>query len=851
MRRVLVLVFCCVSVVLMAGPLSRIMRHLEKGNLDKVEKIIKKELEDEPVNPGIKYFYSILFLEPAYPRYSIDSAYVYIKEAISDLDTASPDLLMDMKDEGLSIEDLDKQLESVAQLHFYRAEKEMTISRWNDFIRQFPDSKLLTEATTTRDSLVFDTVQQDVSIDKLNSFLDQYPESHLREKAKNQLDSLKILAFREKQTVSDLERFVSQNPDSEFLEDALEELLELKTLAGRAVDFMSFISSMPKTSVTDWAIHVLYHLDKEADFRDFKHYVDYHSQSDSLLTVRKWEDELLLPHYENTYQFIAKTGTKFYTVLNEVNPKILCEGLSSDVMGGTTLRNKHLILSKLGQSIAEGRIVKMLTHGFMLVQRDQNKAIIHKTGKTITNQVQDADVLSPFVSIKKNNKWGLFSYLGAQLAPYRYDSIFTEGNFWIFQRDERFAVTTQQKLIDAFPEGLYLEFKFEEFELVNDDQMIGFRGRRECLLNSTGRFEVPWGEHHIYPDDERGYIRSRKGYAFYQSQPLTFMEYIAVNENFTVRKEGENQWMLIANNHDWVLPLADSVKLINDFAAMVLASQPFMIFANQNQRPLKSGSVPVQLSPELPYIQIKEQRKITLLDGKGDEVFSGFYEQVQALNDTLFNVSQRGQHGLITTSGETVLPAKYDFLSLENGMIQTLQRSKIGALDLTNMKLFSAEYDTKITRFGTLYKARKNGRYGLINAEEEVVLPFRYDDVLPWTEEQVWAQQGDQYVLLTLENAEERRRVGSLKPMSQEPQLVYKYYGARGFGLMGNKTGHMLAANFTDIRWLNDPKYGILVAEQSLPESGFLIISYFGMKGEKLASFAYQEGTIEKILCDE
>ena len=59
---------------------------LEKGDYIKLVELLQKSIEKDSTNAGANYVYSLLFLTPKYPDYSIDTSYYFINEAIADFE---------------------------------------------------------------------------------------------------------------------------------------------------------------------------------------------------------------------------------------------------------------------------------------------------------------------------------------------------------------------------------------------------------------------------------------------------------------------------------------------------------------------------------------------------------------------------------------------------------------------------------------------------------------------------------------------------------------------------------------------------------------------------------------------
>jgi hypothetical protein len=281
-------------------------------------------------------------------------------------------------------------------------------------------------------------------------------------------------------------------------------------------------------------------------------------------------------------------------------------------------------------------------------------------------------------------------------------------------------------------------------------------------------------------------------------------------------------------------------------------SQPYLLFTNEQKWALSPGTFPVRMEGDAPYVLIRSEGRKWVLNARGEEVFSGNYEDVKMFTDTLFRVSNRGRYGLISASGHEVLPIEYSFVSMDDRMVQTLKSGKIGGLDLENNVFFPPRYEEKILSLGRYYKTRWQGAYGLIDENENTVLPFRFDDIMPWSDSLFWVQQGDRYSLVKPGQQDDAiMEVELLSSLSNDNPRLYTYYSGRGFGLMSNVLGQILGPNFTHLRWLRNPEDGILVGEQSLPDSGFLIISYFHDDGRKIGAYAYPEEDIDNVICNE
>ena len=828
-----------------AGDIRRVKRAMKKADYEKAEELILKSLDGQQINPGVKYYYSVLFVTPEFLRFSIDSATLFIRQALLDYDQADQDGLEEMTEESISQETLVDHLEMITSLAFERAQLEPTVSQWEIFMAGYPDAKQFSKAIESRDSLAFQAV--DISeTDDLQVYLDTYPNSNFAYTARNILDRLLVNQFWKTKSRDNLEQFVEENPRSEYRETAVRHLLKLSTISGEPGNFLTFIQDYPKEIATVQAVNFLYHLDKEQDFRKFDQYLDFHPQADSLVKVHQKESTFWFTIYEESYKLASAQNEIISTTLTSINGEASCDGLSNLVSGSDV--NGPVILTKSGKKILRGELICDLGAGFLFVRQGAAQHIYHKSGVRILKDIQDAQILNRRFLKVKRKKWALYSLAGIQLTEDRFDDIFIEGNFWFFKRDNLLAISTPETITASFPEGLILEFEFEDYELFEDDVLIGFRGDRECLIKSSRVFLVPWGEHHIYPHKTNGYVRDEKGYAFYGSERLKYYAYLEVNEGFMLRKEGTEQWMLFSNVRDWGLPLKDSVKLISKYCALVTGENRRLLFQNRKVLEIDSSSIPRSMSPEMPFTLIKEGAS-KVVDENGNILFSGNYDKIELLNDSLFSVSFDEKYGVIGTSGQELLPIQFDYLSLTNGIISFISDHKIGAYDLSKKNYFEPLFESRIERFGYLFKTKKGGLTGLINSEGEDILPFVYEEVLEWTDSLVWTKSKETFSLVNLNDQQPQMDVTLLKPFRAGTETFMKFYGSDGFGLI-NKSGLLLKPIYSDIVWIGNESQGVIMADQALPDAGFHVVTYFDSKGVKIHSQAYSDEDFEKVLCD-
>ena len=829
-----------------AGDLKKVMKAYEKGDWVKTEDIIKKALANDPVNPGVRYYYSLLYSNDTYIKSNLDSARVQIRQAIADYESAPVEMLEEMVKEGFNSSSLLDQLSVVTDWYYEVAEHEMTIEKWDQFINLFADAPQLQAAIDTRDSLALEDAKSIGTIDAWKQFLFNYPDSKYRDLVITKRDSLMVSGYIKNHNELQLKNYVSANRGNEIAEMALAHLLKLWTKSGSEASFVAFIDEYADDKAANIAVDWLFHIDKENAFENFDVYS--HINTDSIEAVRAWERAIYFPVYDEGYSLVSATKENKKLALSSLSSDIICNGWTTDVIAGNQ-DGMPVILSRQGSMIIEGELLSDLGYGLLLVGIEGTKSIYHKTGRIVIADIDDAEIIQGKVIKVKKSNWGLISLMGLPLADYRFDEIFVDGNFWFFKKDDLIATATYKQIIDAFPEGLFLEFKFEDYELISNDELIGFREDRECLQTSDGSFRVPWGRHQIYPSDSLGYIHDDQGYKLYGHSQNTYFPYLEANAGFVLSMNREKIWTLYSNMAKWSAVYQDSVRLLNPYFALSIGAERKLLFHNQTEYTLKETQRPFVFSPQSKHLLLKD--KISqVVNYEGKVVFSGNFDEIRLLGDSLFSISFRGKHGLISASGKEILPIRYEYIDSNEGMISMLLNGKIGAVDLIRNVQFEPTLESKPERVGRYYKVVKNGKYGLLDSLQQVVVPFNYDQLDMWSQTSVWVKEGDKYSLFDIEGANNLMEVTLLSPLSENGDL-YRFYNKSGFGIIHRTLGVIVPPDFTDVRLLGTNGLGVLMAEQALKEAGFYVLTYYTLQGEKIFSHAYRREDYEKVFCDD
>ncbi|MEQ9304457.1 MAG: WG repeat-containing protein, partial [Marinoscillum sp.] len=525
--------------------------------------------------------------------------------------------------------------------------------------------------------------------------------------------------------------------------------MKISTASHKAEKYKEFISFSSTSSLQKKAADIMYYvLDKED--------ITIHPKKDSLQNVLNILPNKVFPVIEKgLLGFYDQSGKQQITNLYTEIPETAKCQLTSDDWVFVKKNETGFIITKAGQIVLEHvDEYRSISLDVGLVRHEERWYLYHKSGfKIIDQSIQDADVLAnKWIKVKQKDKWGLYTFLGLPIAESIYDDIFKTESFWVFEKNGLLAVYTEQLILKEIEEkGLSLEFKFDDIELVNENALIGFRDYRECLLDSTLNFLVPWGNYEINPESSGWYLKSDLGYRLYNESEEEVMDrhypYLESNEGW-LALQTETDWMLIPRTKG-LSPTRgyDSIKLVNTFAAILIenGSKSLLFSSGENLQIDDKQIRTFQNHSE--FISITDASNTRIYNAEGKELVSGKFENTTFLNDSLVRVQIRGKHGLIHINGDWILNPLFDSIDEKNGLMLTLIKGKIGCYDPQINQLIAAEYDARVERLANYYLVKKDGKYGVIDHVKSEILSFSYDEIKTWNDSSYLVKIENQYLI--------------------------------------------------------------------------------------------------------
>lgn len=852
----IILGFICVFTCFqgLGDSMKRMQKALEKGDLEKFEKTIIKELEKDSLHPGVYFYGSVLVLNPNFRRHSLDSAYDLASKAILLYEQYESAYLKDFESVGGGQKDLLSLKKEIERQAYNQVLAQRDKAHVQHFLSYYTEASQKPKVLFFRDSLAYEDVKLENTWEAYKGYMDQYPESVYRDEAQKHFQDLVFLDYTQDNRLASFEKFYRDYPNSPQRDYVEMMILEKKTRSNKPEDYRYFIQNYPKSRYVKRAADILLTLDVNQN-------TSVHPKKDSLEQMRLLNREMLIPYAEDgLFGFMKTDGLAlFRPSFVEIDPSFICGQIFNHWL---RVRNEaqFVLIDRKGNQMANAvTAYKELGSGVVLVKTPVGK-LMHESGYVISDVEVEAAAVLPngWIAYQKKYDWGIMSMLGQEIFSPAFASITTKGPFMIFEKEQKYAVTTVQAILD----GSELKFQFDDYDVVADTLFHGFDGDREALLNGQLKEVISLAAQQIYVSDNSWYVQRDSSYMLYdfsgRQLSTTTLKDLQANDGWLAYKK-DSLWTLIPLITDFatVRQEIDSIKLLTAQSAFFSKGDTaLVVFQNGKREWLQPNEqilvLESQQSKKDGYIVFSSKGYQKVLDSSGLRLFESQYDELILLSDTLFRFKTKGKVGVISISGKVILPAKYDLIDEKSGLLFLLEQKVIGCYDLIHKIQLPSVYSTRIERAGSLYyQVQKTEKTGIVNQQNEEVIPIMYDQITNWNDTSFWARQGDQWFLLDHHN-QTLETMKSVKPwFNAGEEQYYVMRKETGQGLYSNLRGPVLRCQYNDIVNLGTSETPLFFAEEHLKTASFFVVTYFNRLGESIKSQAYRPEAYDAVYCDQ
>ena len=888
-------------------------KFLEKGDIEKFEETISKAFEKDSLNPGVDFLYAKLYLLPNYEKSDVDVAKRYINKASKKFTSVETKVLNELNELKINQNSIDSLTIVIDKNAYEIALKKNNVDGYENYMKKYPKSKNYSNAFDKRNALVYESIKKLNTWRAYQYFIQSFKGAKEIGEAREKYERLLYEEKTKDKTLGSYRLFLSQNKNTPFRDEIEKNILHISTETNEEKEYVNFLESFPNSKYYTEAVEYLYYTSNK-NIKAYKKYFDQAGIYDSLNNIIEIESTPFLAFYENDkYGFIDSTGnTTINPKFSSIKKEYLCQVIMDDFLL-VNEGNEKIIINKIGDIIYKGDFIDIenLGNSFIKIIKENKMELVHKSGKSIfSEKIDNAYVIGEkFILIEQDESYELISFTGRKLLSSKFDDVMQEGPFLIFEKNEKFAISNYDNLSKIIKNKKEkLNFYYDDFELVNKN-LICFTEDTEELFDSNLNLIIEKAKQNIYPIDKGWITKNENGFKIF-SYTLDFkfsseFQNIEHNKSFISTKISDKWNVYSISTGKNIIEDYDSVKLLTDSIIWLRnENTDKLFFSNKQEVTIDTSSVINILKAnentdtDISYIRVSDSKDVNIYSEEGEKLpkmeffhvvkkgdtfnkLAALYKVKQSeilsmnnksntnliigekikvkgytpkklLKDNLFEIEEAGKKGIVDRQGKLILEKVYDGIRLiDDNNISLLKNEKFGVYNISNNKLIEPKYFNELEPYDSArYIAKDFFRFGIIDFNGNIILPFEYQSIQFWNSNSVILKKSDKYSIYNIETKNEL--IGNINKISlikDNDEKVIKIETSSGMGVISNIKQEILSPIYDNIQIVNYLSSSFYIAKQLLNEANLLVNLYVDSNGKIIKNQALKIDEKNKLEC--
>lgn len=407
--------------------------------------------------------------------------------------------------------------------------------------------------------------------------------------------------------------------------------------------------------------------------------------------------------------------------------------------------------------------------GLSEASKDGKWGFINKKGEQVIpiqySQVDSHKMEHEFIFVLDKNKWAIFNNKGKQLTDFLYDEIYgTSNNFDYYNENYLFK-------------GLLLVRKGNQYRYLNRNLDIvadfGYysnaepitkyglaivkKGNYFGIIDSIGKtvtpfeytlIEHPRGQYQGFYDEFYVQRGGKYGILNEKAEPISDICYDSFERDYCKIKDStqlifvakkDNRFGIISKVGKIILPVDYEEVSLFEGNSVTIAKKDglYGLITSSGDIKLPFNYQSITSNNRSDYYVLQKDKLFGVIDKQSLQViFPMEYEDIEQCHydENRFIAKRNGHYGIITRSKQIIIPFEYDKISnwVEYGPKAhfVVKDRKDGLISREGKTIIPAIYDKIFVDNETLIKVKKNGFYGTVNWNNEIVHPIQYEQIL-------------------------------------------------------------------------------------------------------------------------
>lgn len=787
------------------------------------------------------------------------------------------------------------------QLAFGAAQQMDTYQAYREFMDTYPAAEQYSQAEERFNTLVFQAQTKTGKLASYYQFLDAFPQSPYRLQAEQAIFSITTAANH----LESYAAFISDFPNSPLTQKAVNWLYHLYRESHTADSFFITFPNVPFSDSLQQAQTV-----------------------GTQFLLPYWENEgigfidasgkmAISPRFTSVLPEYLCQGVSSAQLFGIVQDSLYMTDKESKVLHSLATVSAELEIQELGS----GLLWVSLDNASVLLHASGEVVISPQENVTEVGLLPGASIPHQFIKYQVSDQWGLKTFTGNTILSPAYDDISEYGQFIVLEQDSRLAITNRAVLVNQVADpNFHAKFLYEDVALLNEDFLLAYTEEYETVLDTTLAQVVPLEKHTVLhrtllanqdifllrTTEEKQQVKNDSliteqlfRYSLYpkiaSDLPASFSQ-AYYNDQWLTLKHEQKYYLFNQDSASFSSTTYDSVKIVSEHFAFTFSrgdsssDSVRLLIAGQNPTLLlldptkdeeftfrlhrtSNASAPNSVAESI-LIDQPGQPSL-LLTQTGDTVLFDNLDEVAAYPEGLYVIKRKGKQGMIDQLGNELLPVRYQRIGnyQTDGLISLFDRKKFGMYHPQTGTIIEPSYEGLLQYYSVLlqdsvpvpaYIAKKDGKFGIIDAKEQLLLPFEFQAIRYWNEQAALVKYNDLWHVYTLEKVSHRRlsfnesaiQYSDIIEFSELPitsEKLLKIYKDNNYGLLSNQQGEVLKPTFDDIRLIIHPqtREPMYLTEKYVSEARLHILIYMDAQGEIIFRKAYDPDAYDRLYCDE
>lgn len=396
-------------------------------------------------------------------------------------------------------------------------------------------------------------------------------------------------------------------------------------------------------------------------------------------------------------------------------------------------KNKYFLENEAGQLLTDGfKRIEYWKNDFYIAQNNNYKyGIINAKGEiVIACQYTWASGIN-FLKLGNDNALGVYDSLLNLIVPHNYYQIYFDHTNHIY--------ATKKDSLDSYKLGVFnhkgeqiIPFEYDGNKNIDYSSNLNYFMKKDGkfgMIDTLNTIVVPF-EYDYFFKVADATIRYENGVQVFKNKYYLVQKVIANKKLYGIIDDKGKTIIPIEYDEIFTSLFDDKFfmcRKLNNYGLVNFENKPILPFEYEAFYAIKDNYAVVRKNNKFQLVFIPTKAHTIFENMTLPEFFNG--KTLVTINDA------KNKLGFMDITGKVLIETKYDDMRERNdGSYTVYINKKAGIVSQQGVEVIAPDYDLLDKRFflsEDLFCARKNNKWGIIDYNHNIIVPFEYDSIDP------------------------------------------------------------------------------------------------------------------------